>query len=83
MHQNLVLGFGGTNGTLKLALVGPQHNELLKSNLFMNGRTFPCASIGSGLGNVLVRSWSTNWAKNTKLAFTKSSLGFWLPIKRN
>ena len=56
MHQNLVLGFGGTNGTLKLALDGPQHNELLKSNLFMNGRTFPCASIGSGLGNVLVRS---------------------------
>ena len=56
MHQNLVLGVRGTNGTLKLVLVGPQHNEFAKSNLFMNGRTFPCASIGIGLGNVLVIS---------------------------
>ena len=30
----------------------------------------------TGFGNVLARSWSTNWAKNTKLVFAKSSGGF-------
>ena len=31
-----------------------------------------------GFGKVLVKSWSKNWAKNTKLAFTVSSSSFLL-----
>ena len=35
-----------------------------------------------GFGNVLVRSWSTNWAKKTKLRLAKSSGGFLLFSRR-